>query len=63
VGFDLSGQGVSLPSAASSPVLEAMGSLGRSSGAPVASPAVFETPSIGFASVGFRFSSQLVSSS
>jgi hypothetical protein len=57
VGFDLSGQGISSPSAAFSPVPEAVGSPGRSSGAPMASQAVVESPPVEYASVGSGFSS------
>jgi hypothetical protein len=63
VGFDLSGQGVSLPSTTSSSVPEAVGSSGRSSGAPMTSSAVVEPLPVGFDLVGSGFSSQLASSS
>jgi hypothetical protein len=63
VGFDLSSQDVSLPSAAFSSVLEVVGSPGWSSSMSMASPAVVELPPVGFASVGSGFSSQLASSS
>jgi hypothetical protein len=44
VGFDLSGQGISSPSAAFSPVPEAVGSPSRSSDALMASQTVVEPP-------------------
>jgi hypothetical protein len=63
LGSDLSGQGISSPSAAFSPAPEVVGSPGRSFGSPVASLAVVPPPSVGFASVGSGLSSQLASSS
>jgi hypothetical protein len=55
VGFDLSSQGLYSPSAAFSPVSEAVGSLGRSFGALVSSSAVVEPPLVGFAFNGVWF--------
>jgi hypothetical protein len=55
LGYDLSSQGISLPLVAISPVPEAVGLLGLSSDASVASPVVVPPLPVGFASVGFGF--------